>query len=105
MGFGEVKGKTTTNSINHCSDCGHEWKKYESNYKLGDDFKKELIESIDYYHKGYKFKSKDYLEKLKDKFYAETIFNVNKELFYSRKIENLKIKFLRKYLKSVYDVK
>ncbi len=30
LGFGSVSGKTGTSGVNHCSDCGHQWKKSES---------------------------------------------------------------------------
>lgn len=34
LGFGSLNGSTTidTSEVNHCNDCGHEWKKFKTKY-------------------------------------------------------------------------
>lgn len=107
FGFGSVFGgsKIDTNEVNHCSDCGHQWKKYEPRFNFISDILYGYLNDICTYHeRGSEWAAKT-IEKLKP-YHAETIYELFKEYghgcYYSTK-ETIKLKLLRKYFTSIFD--
>ncbi len=96
-----------TNEVNHCNKCGNQWKKYELNYKHSHKIIASWMDDIQSLYKSeYTYGEKTCV--LLKEFYAETIWFAFKEdkysCYYSTR-EGLKLSFLRKKFKSIYDEK
>lgn len=106
-------GSIDTNEVNHCNSCGNEWKKYKWNITTTNELIYNWLNHInDYYKTNDEWLRKHYKETiqiLKD-IPAESLYiwfdehSYSSSLYYSTK-ENLSLKIIRKYFKSVYDNK
>ena len=104
-------GKIDTNEVNHCNSCGNEWKKAKWYVTITSsiicgwlNYIYQYNETIDNWTNK---RTKEILQLLKD-VPAESLYECLNEYDYSNKlyistIENLSLKILRKYFKSVYD--
>ena len=108
LGFGSIDGSSSsdTNSVNHCNECGNQWKKYQPNYKWTTDIFKEWMKHIIQYFDGEQWNWIEKTMKLLQEHnpYAETMYmilnEINCDLYRS---DNLGLMRLRKLYKSVYD--
>src|SRR5262245_34349667 len=69
LGGGSLYGssRTDTNGVNHCNDCGNQWKKYERNFKWTDDFIADWINDLNAVKEGKViYDEKEVLSLLKD---------------------------------------
>jgi hypothetical protein len=109
LGYGSVYGssKIDTNEINHCSICGHEWKKYKNNYKWASDIITDYLNNLKSHFEGkYDFYEHIY-NKLKP-YYAETIYKLLLEKggdCYFTTQRELTLELLRNKFDSVFDEK
>lgn len=101
-GTGSIYGKSSTDTyeINHCNNCGNEWKKFNSNYVFSTDILRDFAYKI-YLECKYTFGNDEY--NLLKNYYAETIdelFNKHASLYYREKV---KLSDLRNKFKSIFD--
>jgi DNA-directed RNA polymerase subunit M/transcription elongation factor TFIIS len=107
LGYGSVYGSSNidTNGVNHCSKCGHEWKKYKNNYKWASDIITDYLNGLMTHFEGkYDFAEKYYI-KLKP-YYAETIYSLLLKHggdTYSSTQEGMTLKLLRENFTSIFD--
>lgn len=111
LGFGDVSGSMyiSSESVNHCNDCGHEWKKFnekivtkEKIVVLALDYLAEILK--DPANKQYSWKMETI--KVFDNCYAETIFNLSMKHKSNIRMDTasqLNRNRLRLYYKSVFD--
>ena len=110
LGFGNVSGsmKIDTNTVNHCTVCGHQWKKFKTKY-----VSKTGILRVTLNYLSDLIKDPDYNKKLSWKIDAIEIFDgchaeaitmvVNEESRYLRSKGYLRNAVLRKYYPSIFD--
>jgi ssDNA-binding Zn-finger/Zn-ribbon topoisomerase 1 len=108
LGFGNIYGSslTDTNGVNHCNECGNQWKKYESDLKWYNDFFKQWIRDIidNYGDNQYSWVEKTMKLLKENDPYAETMYKIYKEVNYDLyRSDDLTLRNLRKLYKSVYD--
>lgn len=111
-GSGGVYGSSNTDTleVNHCSSCGHQWKKYKTQYKWKSDVIKDYLNHTFEYIKDEKsvwdFYKRDF-EKLKP-YFAETIYKLlamhGGDCLSSTK-EGLTLELLREKFVSIFDEK
>jgi hypothetical protein len=101
LGSGSVYGSSSvdTNGVNHCNNCGHQWKKYQRSFLSKNDILIDWVNDIvSLYTRDKTF------DLLKD-FSAESIWKIYKtvssQCYYSTR-ENISLSLLRKKFKSIY---
>lgn len=97
LGFGSVNGEIDTNPVNHCNDCGYEWKKDEIDYSGQRDMSmNEMLRPIYNFFNKSEDNNSDYLKKFSAK--ALKIFiKKHGDGFYAEQLVNLSERDLRKY--------
>jgi IS605 OrfB family transposase len=112
LGYGSVYGSSNidTKEVNHCSKCGHEWKKYKTEYKWKSDIIVDYLNHTFEFIKDEKsvwdFYKRDF-EKLRP-YYAETIYKLLSKHggeCYSSTINGLTLGLLRTKFVSIFDEK
>ena len=75
FGSGSIYGSSSidTSEVNHCNDCGNEWKKYKYNWYSKDDILREIMSHLDYALKGEYHFYDEILDELED-IPAESIY-------------------------------
>jgi transcription elongation factor Elf1 len=109
LGYGSVHGnsKIDTQEINHCSNCGHQWKKYKLNIKWPSDIITDYLDNLRTHFDGKYTHYEHIYNKLKP-YYAETIFSLllnHGDDCYSSTREGLTLDLLRKKFVSIFDEK
>ena len=114
FGFGGVAGrmKVETDAVNHCNECGHEWKKFKTKYISKTEIVRVALNYLgDYLNDPEKQKRMSWkMDAIKvfDNMSAEAIYNLTKKHWlYMRPTprQTLKLRKLRKYYPSVFEMK
>lgn len=110
FGFGSIKGSMNidTKAVNHCNECGHQWKKFKTKYVSKTDIVRVILNYL-----SDLIKDPELNKKLSWKTEAIQVFNgihaeaivmlVNKEKRYIRNKAHLNKSTLKKYYYSVFD--
>lgn len=108
-GYGSVRGsmKIDTFGVNHCNNCGNEWKKYNKDFKSTNEVARDGIKYVARFIQDpveYKW-AKNYAIIFKE-CYVETILKFveeNRYGLFSSDEETLCFSTLNKYFKSIWD--
>lgn len=110
LGFGSVHGsmEIDTNSVNHCTVCGHQWKKFKTKYVSKTDILRVTLNYL-----GDLIKDPEHNRTLSWKTEAVQVFDgchaeairmvIGHESRYVRNKEYLNRSTLKKYYRSVFD--
>jgi len=109
LGSGSIYGSSSldTNSVNHCNDCGHQWKKYVINYKSNAEYLATLFNDFNDYNNGNFISKYNTVLETFNGLYAESLYKKFNEVYdncYISTQDNLNLEIFRKYFKSVYDI-
>ena len=110
LGFGSVTGSMNidTEAVNHCTECGHQWKKFKTKYVSKTDIVRVTLnylgDLINNPEHNRRLSWKTEAVQVFDGLHAEAIFMlVNKEKRYIRNKKYLRNSSLRKFYVSVFD--
>lgn len=97
LGFGSVEGETDTESVNHCNNCGHEWKKEETSYSnIRESVMSQILESMYYFFNNGEDNTSDELKKFSAR--AIKIFiKKHDDGYRAEELKKLSERELRKY--------
>lgn len=97
FGFGSVDGEIDTESVNHCSKCGHEWKKKETSFSDASETTiSQMLRPMYYFFSKDQNNSSDELKKFSAK--AVKIFiKKHDDDYKAKELKKLSERELRKY--------
>lgn len=97
LGFGSVSGETDTGSVNHCNNCGHEWKKEETKSSDIREFAMDqILGPMYYFFSNHQYNNSDELKRCSAK--AIKIFiKKHQDGYIAEVLKKLSERELRKY--------